>query len=301
MLNIKNKKIGVLMGGWSGEREISLKSGKMVAASLRKQGFNTVEIDVDRNIAETLRKKRVDIAFIALHGNPGEDGTIQGMLEVMGIPYTGSGVLASAICINKLTTKAILKENGLSVPDYFYGEPNPRAIKAKIGLPPWVIKPICEGSSLGIHIIRDISRLEETFLDVKKRYGNVFIEKFIQGMNCTCGILGGKALPILELISKEDFYNYRAKYTKGLTQFIIPARLPEAIYKKTQRDALTAHKVTGCKGFSRVDFVVRNEVSYILEINTIPGLMELSDLPAEAKVAGINYDEVIYTILRSAV
>lgn len=294
------KRIGVLMGGWSQEREISLKSGKMVSEALKRQGFQVTEIDVDRNIAEMLKIKEIDIAFIVLHGVPGEDGTIQGLFEILGIPYTGSGVLASSISMNKIMTKKILQSSGIPVPKYFHGNINLDTIKKVVGDPPYVVKPVALGSSIGVHIIRNIDNLEDTFYKVKKEHNNAFVEEFIDGVTVTCGILGKEPLPLLELVSKREFYDYKAKYTKGLTEFIIPARLDADVYKKTQEIALMTHKIVGCRGFSRVDMMVKGENVYVLEINSIPGLMELSDLPAEAKHIGISYDEVILRILEEA-
>jgi len=289
------------MGGWSWEREISLKSGKMVAESLRRQGFEVVEIDVNRNLAFTLEKEKIDIAFIALHGVPGEDGTVQGLLEILGIPYTGSGVLASSISINKIITKKVLLASRLPVPEYFYGEFNQRKIIETLGSPPWVVKPVSSGSSLGVNIVKEAQELEPTFEKVKREYKDVFVEEFIHGPPITVGILDEKPLPVLELAPRCEFYNYEAKYTKGLTDFIIPARLKDKVYKMVQSIALQTHQVVGCSCFSRVDMMVRDESPYVLELNSIPGLMELSDLPAEAKYAGISYDEIIYKILKSAI
>lgn len=302
------KHIGVLMGGWSQEREISLKSGKMVSEALKRQGFQVTEIDVDRNIAEMLKVEKIDIAFIVLHGVPGEDGTIQGLLDILGIPYTGSGVLASSISMNKIMTKKILQFSNIPVPKYFpdcrqasYGDINLDIIKKVVGDPPYVVKPVALGSSIGVHIIRNIDNLEDTFYKVKKEHTDAFVEEFIDGVTVTCGILGKKPLPLLELVSKREFYDYKAKYTKGLTEFIIPARLEDDVYKRTQEIALMTHKIIGCRGFSRVDMMVKGENVYVLEINSIPGLMELSDLPAEAKHIGISYDEVVLKILEETI
>ncbi|MDI6840160.1 MAG: D-alanine--D-alanine ligase [bacterium] len=294
-------KIGVLMGGWSWEREISLRSGKMVANSLRRQGFKVVEIDVDYNIVSTLKKAKIDIAFVALHGVPGEDGTIQGLLDILGIPYTGSGVLASSISINKIITKKVLIASGITVPKYFYGNFNLNRIKKTLGPPPWVIKPVSSGSSLGVNIVNKAKELKSIFEKVKREYKDAFIEEFIHGPHITVGILADKPLPVLELAPKSGFYNYEAKYTKGLTDFIIPARLPNKVYKEAQEIAIRTHNAIGCSGFSRVDMIVSDNTPYVLEINSIPGLTDISDLPAEAEYAGISYDDVIYKILECTV
>ncbi len=306
-----NKRIGVLLGGWSREREISLKSGRLVASSLRSQGFRVVEIDVDRNLAEVLKREKVEVAFIVLHGKPGEDGTIQGLLETLEIPYTGSGVLASALCLNKIAAKRVLESVGLPVPKYRC--PSDRddlsqfssSVAQEFGLP-LVVKPIEEGSSIGVKIVHEGEDPGKAIRETYEEYGEVYAEEFIKGMTATVGILGTgqktRALPVLELVPKREFYDYKAKYTKGLTEFIIPARLPEAAYQKAQDIALKAHNALGCWGFSRVDMVIGEDgTPWVLEVNSIPGLMELSDLPAEAQAAGMTYDQVIFEILSSAI
>lgn len=306
-----NKRIGVLLGGWSREREISLRSGKLVASSLRRQGFQVTEIDVDRNLAEVLRREKVEVAFIALHGKPGEDGTIQGLLETLGVSYTGSGVLASALSLNKVAAKRVFDSAGIRSPAYECPSDQEdlsrfsQSVLDQFGLP-LVVKPVEEGSSIGVHIVREGEDLERVITRTSEEYGGIYVERFIQGMTATVGILGtrgkARALPVLELVPKREFYDYEAKYTKGLTEFIIPARLPGEVYQEVQEIALKAHNAVGCWGFSRVDMVVGEDgTAWVLEVNSIPGLMELSDLPAEAKAAGISYDEVIFEILTSAI
>jgi len=288
-------KIGVLYGGWSSEREISILSGKRVASALRNRGYEVLEIDVGQDIAEVLSKNKIDIAYVMLHGKPGEDGTIQGLLETMGIPYTGSGVLASALVINKVITKKIFKYSGIPTPEFKYP-----VNKDEIPLDlPYLIKPVSEGSSVGMTIVR---KKEQHRKAVSKahEYGDCFAEKFINGKEITIGILGELALPILELIPKKEFYDYEAKYTKGMTEFIIPARLSEDISKMSKNLALKAHRALGCRDFSRVDFIVDESNVFVIEVNTIPGMTELSDIPAEAKAMGMGYDELVERILKLA-
>ena len=305
------KKIGVLMGGWSREREVSLRSGKNIYESLKRQGFNTIPIDVNKNIAEALTKERIDIAFVMLHGKPGEDGTIQSLLELMGIPYTGSDAFSSALGMDKIASKRIFESQNIPIPPYLFIpqksnlETNVKMGLKKLGLPV-VIKPREEGSSIGVHIVEDESQLIEKAEEVRVQFGDLFFEKYINGMTATCGIIGTnentRPVPILELVPKKRFYDYEAKYTKGLTEFIIPARLSEDVYKKAQKFALAAHNVIGCKGFSRVDMIVSSDgVPYVLEVNTIPGMTDISDLPAEAEADGISYDELTFEILKSAI
>lgn len=305
-----HRRIGVLMGGWSREREVSLRSGQRVFDSLKRQNFDVLSIDVGKDIANVLRKNRTEVAFIVLHGRPGEDGTIQGLLETMGIMYTGSGVLSSALSLDKLISKRIFASEGIPTPSYIpvflEDDVDPIASSAvqQLGLP-LVVKPRAEGSSIGIEIVETEEKIPATLLRLRESFGDLLVEKYIPGMTATCGVLGTgdytKTLPVLELVPKRKFYDYEAKYTKGATQFIVPARLPSEKYESTQNIALKAHKAVGCWGFSRVDLIVSpNGEPYVLEVNTMPGMTELSDLPAEAKAAGMSYDELVFEMLCSA-
>ena len=307
----RDKKIVVLYGGWSREREVSLRSGKMVYNSLVRQGFNAVLLDAQPDYMEKLKELQPDVVLIMLHGKPGEDGTFQGALESVGIPYTGSGVLASALGINKIAAKRVFQAVGIPTPPYvvaMYGrDPLDAAKEAleRFGLP-LVVKPKDEGSSLGVVIAHTEEELFETVKRERQEFGDFFIEKFIKGKTVTTGILGtgmeAFAVPVLELrVKGREFYDYEAKYTKGLTEFVIPAELPKDVYQKLQEFSLEAHRVLECRGFSRVDAVVSEDGQpYILEVNTIPGMTELSDLPAEAAAMGISYDELVLWILKSA-
>jgi len=304
------KRIGVLMGGWSREREISLRSGQKVFESLKRQGFDVVAIDVGTDIPQVLREKEIEVAFIVLHGKLGEDGTIQGLLETMGIMYTGSGVLASALALDKLISKRIFLSDGIPTPSYIplLSEDDANsamndAVK-KLGLP-LVVKPRAEGSSIGVEIIRSAEEILTSVLRLREVFGDLLLEEYVPGVTATCGILGTgirtKALPVLELVPTREFYDYEAKYTKGATQFIIPARLAAEIYKSTQEIALSAHQALGGWGFSRVDMVISPDGKpYVLELNTMPGMTELSDLPAEAEADGMSYDELVLEMLYSA-
>ena len=304
------KKIAVLMGGRSGEREVSLRSGRNVLEALKRQGLQAAGIDVGLDLGTELRSKKIDAAFVILHGKYGEDGTVQGLLEMMDIPYTGSGVLASALAMNKVFSKKIFTGQAIPTPEYCWSGPqqDPKTAARQavddLGLP-LVIKPVDEGSSLGVSIVKNQEQAVKSFIQVHKKYGQVMAERFIQGMNVTVGILGcglkTRALPVLELVSKNEFYDYQAKYTGGMTEFHVPARLPGSIYAKTQQVTLQAHQALGCHGWSRVDAIVdRSGTVYILEVNTNPGMTDLSDLPAEAKAEGMEYDQVVLEILDSA-
>ncbi len=308
---LKSKRVLVLYGGWSREREVSLRSGKRVYESLKGMGFDVSALDMGKDFYERIKEISPDVVVIMLHGKPGEDGTVQGVLELMGIPYTGSGVLASAIGMNKIATKRLLIEENLPTPPYFYDpfEKNPEKLREKVleNLDlPVVVKPVEEGSSLGVHIVKDEDELLKVIEVELVEFGSFYFEKFIKGKSVTVGVLGtgeeSFALPILELRPKgHEFYDYEAKYTPGATEFIIPAELPRKVYKELQRDSVLTHQIIGCRGFSRVDAVVSEDgKAYILEINTIPGMTELSDLPAEADHMGIDYDTLVLHILSSA-
>lgn len=304
---MKRKRIGVLAGGWSSEREISLLSGRNIYNSLKRQGFDAVFIDVDHNFMERLKEEKIDVAFVILHGKPGEDGTVQGVLELLSIPYTGSGVEASAISMDKFTTKKLFEAHKIPTPAYIFIpkdsslEDKLKEAEERFGFP-MVLKPRGEGSSVGVRIIKDPASLRRDSKEAKEKFGDIILEKYIRGMIATVGILNERPLPILEIIPKhQEFYNYKAKYTKGETEFIIPARLERDIYEKVQSLALAAHKAIGCWGFSRVDLIVEeNTRPYLLEVNSIPGMTELSDLPAEASYEGMSYDELVFEILKSA-
>ncbi len=302
---LKKKKIGVIMGGWSSEREISLLSGRNILESLKRQGFDAYGLDLQGpEDLSKIRKENMDVAFIILHGKPGEDGTIQGYLELLGIPYTGSGVEASAIGMDKILTKKIFKQEGIPTPPWV--EINPSNIKKSIekalkelGLP-LILKPRREGSSVGVKILK---REKEILPEVKKALSNfeeAFLEKYIPGVIATVGILRDQVLPILELRPKtREFYDYEAKYTKGETEFIIPAQLPKDVTQKIKKYAYKGFKAIGCRGFARLDLVVKErKYPYFLEINTLPGMTDLSDLPAEAKAVGLSYDDVVLEILK---
>ncbi len=291
-------KIGVLYGGWSPEREISLISGKNVYEALIRKGYDAVLIDVKKDFFERIKKEKIDIAFNILHGTPGEDGIIQGVLEFLGIPYTGSKVDGAILSMDKIISKKIFISSGIPTPDFIYpvDEKN-----LKIEKFPVVVKPRSQGSSVGVSIADNYKELLNA-IEVAKKYGEYFIEEYIEGMTATCGILGEEPLPILELVPKRRrFYDYTAKYTEGETEFICPARLTPEITDKVQKISLEVHKLLSLRHFSRIDLVIKdNKFPYVLEANSIPGMTPLSDLPKEAQVIGLSYDDVVEKILKSA-
>lgn len=302
----KTKNIAVLMGGLSSEREVSIRSGENVYNALVNLGFKVVKMDVDANIARRLVKDNIDVAVIMLHGKYGEDGVIQGVLELLGIPYTGCNVLTSAIGMNKIITKELLKANGIPTASYVrLDSSNPdKSFEdiVNLGLPV-VLKPIEEGSSVGIEIVREEDQLRGKLRNYLRRYPNSFAEKAIIGTEITIGVIGKEddvtILPIMELRPRKEFYDYEAKYTKGMTDFIIPAEITKEQEEKVIEYTKKAFKVLGCRGVVRFDAIISKEDNepYFLEVNTIPGMTETSDIPAMAKAAGMSFEEVVLKIL----
>ncbi len=305
----KQTRIGVLCGGLSSEREVSLRSGKNCFEALKRLGYeNTQMIDVDRKIAQTLEKEGIDVAFLALHGKYGEDGCIQGLLEIVGIPYTGCRVAASALTMDKDLTKRLLKEAGLPIiPSVTFFLGNGRksfSVDGELQFPV-MVKPITEGSSIGMAKVNESEGLPVALKEAAQYTPYVMVEEFVPGKSITVGVFNqnGKPVvtPILELRTKTEWYDLEAKYTEGLTEFILPAELPEDVTKAIQETTLKAHQVAGCHGLSRIDFVVSADNKfYILEINTIPGMTDLSDLPAQANAMGVTYDQLVECILFTA-
>ena len=305
---LKKLRIAVLAGGQSGERAVSLRSGKNVLDSLLRQGYKAIHLDTDGDLLGKLKKNKVEVCFIALHGKWGEDGCVQGLLELAGIPYTGSKVLASALGMNKIASKRIWDAMGINTPKYMpISRENLKAdietVRKTFPLP-LVVKPVSEGSSLGVSIISEENKLEKALTETQEKFGEIFVEEYIRGQEVTVGILGTdkpRALPVLELVPKKEFYDFEAKYTKGLTEFILPARLSAPLTEKVQALAIAAHQSLGCRGVSRVDMIVdTNHIPFVHELNTSPGLTDQSDLPAQAKAAGMSFDELIVEILLSA-
>jgi len=293
----------VLCGGSSHEREISLKTGDAVYRALVSLGLNVCKLDVDKDIALTLLKEKINLAFIALHGKLGEDGTIQGLLEIMGIPYTGSGVLASALALDKVYTKKVFNYHNLPMAKYKVLEKRvetPGDILGELNYPV-IVKPAREGSTIGVTIVREPKSLDSA-INVAFGYGDkILIEQYIQGREITVGVLGDEPLPVIEIVSRTEFYDYRAKYEPGMSQHIVPAKLPREQYESAQFLALSAHRALGCKGATRVDMVMDGGGKiYLLEVNTIPGMTETSLLPEAAAVAGIDFKQLVVKILSYA-
>ena len=299
--------IVVLMGGWSAEREVSLTSGAGVADALESRGHRVTRIDMDRDVAARLAEARPDVVFNALHGTPGEDGTVQGLMDLMGLTYTHSGLATSVIAIDKELTKMVLVPHGIRMPEgvivesesLFAADPMPR---------PYVLKPVNEGSSVGVAIIREggnhgdpISR------DVEgpwRHYDRLLAEPFIRGRELTVAVLGDEALAVTELRPRSGFYDYDAKYTDGMTEHVCPADIPDDVAAAAMRMALEAHRLLGCAGASRSDFRWDDERGvdglYLLEVNTQPGMTPLSLVPEQARAKGIDYAELVERIVMEA-
>lgn len=301
-----NTKIAVLMGGPSSEAEVSRRSGKNVFNALKNLGYKNVElIEVDKNIAKTLQDKGIEIVYNAMHGRYGEDGCIQGMLEVMGIPYTGCGVMASSVCMNKEYTKNILKEAGIPlIKSVLVRKDEDYKDKIKELKYPFMLKPVSEGSSIGMYKVNNPQEMEECFKKALECGQDVMVEEYLQGKSVTVGVLENGddkfATEILEFRTKTEWYDYEAKYTAGMTEFILPAELSEEMTKKVKQVAIDSFNACDCRGVSRVDFLVTEDVPYVLEINTSPGMTDLSDLPAQSKAMGIDYDTLVQIILNGA-
>ncbi len=305
MALVTNKKIGVLLGGLSSEREVSLASGNAILQALQEKGYHAVAIDVGRDVGEKIREQGIQAAFIALHGRFGEDGAIQGLLELMGIPYTGSGVLASALGMNKTVAKQLFRLRGLLVGPYevvYTGTADRVGTIVEQIRYPVVVKPHAEGSSVGVSLVFKKEDLAPA-VELAFKYGDeILIEKFIRGKEVQVAVLGERALGAIEIVPKRSFYDYTAKYEKGMSDHFFPARIPEAVYKRTLEAGLAAHKAIGCRGYSRVDFIIdESGAPYILEVNTLPGMTATSLLPEIARGVGISFPDLVEEILRLAV
>jgi len=294
------------MGGWSAEREVSLRSGQACGDALEKAGYRVTRVDVQRNVAEVLAKLKPDVAFNVLHGCPGEDGTMQGILEILQIPYTHSGVLSSALAIHKPAAKMMMAAAGVPVPE---GKTVTRTEAAKGHLmpPPYVIKPLAEGSSVGVFLVaKDQKHPPQELARPDWHYGEILmIERYVPGIELTCAVLGDRALGVIEIEPTTRFYDYESKYAPGGSRHILPARISPNIYQLAQKLALTAHSALGCRGVSRADFRfdARRDGSgdlYCLEVNTQPGMTETSLVPEMAAHSGLSFGELVKWIVEDA-
>ena len=300
---MKSKKIGVLLGGLSAEREVSLKSGTAVHHALVTQGYTAVVIDVGRDLADVLKREGVEAAFIALHGRYGEDGCVQGLLELLQIPYTGSGVLASALAMHKLYSKQAFSASGLLTAPFRRYRRGEVVIVADLpfGLP-LVVKPVQEGSSVGISIVKEEVQLAAALAEAFRHDDEILVEQYIKGQEVQVGILDDKPVGAIEIVPIKEFYDFETKYTDGLAEHFFPARLESSLYEKAQQVGLAAHRALGCKGYSRVDLLVTSAGDcYVLEVNTLPGMTALSLMPEiAAKGAGLSFEALVSHIIESA-
>ncbi len=300
------KHVAVLMGGWSAEREVSLRSGKACADALERRGYRTSRIDVDHDIAAVLTKLAPDVALNVLHGRPGEDGAIQGLLEILEIPYSHSGILASALAMRKDTAKLVLERAGVAVPEGILVSRH-EAAKAHVLPRPYVIKPVAEGSSVGVFIItedhahppQELTRPDWTFGE------EMLCERYIPGKELTCAVLGSEALGVIEIVPTVKFYDYEAKYAPGGSRHVLPAPLKPNVYQEVRRLALLAHQALGCRGVTRADFRYDDRAEgtqglFCLEVNTQPGMTETSLVPELAAHAGITFEELVEWMVTDA-
>ncbi|MGO9613494.1 MAG: D-alanine--D-alanine ligase [Dissulfurispiraceae bacterium] len=313
---IEDRRIGVLAGGISAERDVSLRTGSAIYNALRGRGYNVVLIDTRGSLCESLRNEKIEVAFVALHGGLGENGAVQGFLEVMDIPYTGSGILASALAMDKEASKKIFLHHGIPVAPYkvfqrsminiqqlaTYGSRDLMATLG-IGFPmPWVVKPVAEGSSVGVSIVRTEDEMCGAMEGAFSYGQKIIVEKYIKGREIQIGILGQRILGGVEVRPSEEFYSYQAKYTPGLTEYILPPEVDEHAYERLKTIALNSHNALGCRGATRVDLILgAADNPYILEVNTIPGMTETSLLPKIAGLSGIGFADLVEDILKLSI
>ncbi|MFV0298633.1 MAG: D-alanine--D-alanine ligase [Hyphomicrobiaceae bacterium] len=296
--------VAVLMGGWSAEREVSLSSGRECAAALEAEGFRVTRIDVDRDLATTLARVRPDVCFNALHGRWGEDGCVQGLLEVMGIPYTHSGVLASSLAMDKQVTKNIVAAEGVPVADARLVPVEDAAVTHAMA-PPYVAKPVAEGSSVGVVIVKEgANRPPEAIRRVAARDGLIMVEKYAPGRELTCAAIDGKATAIIDIVAAGhlEFYDYEAKYAPGGSKHILPADLPTKVTAAIQAHTVAAHKALGCRGVSRSDFRYDDATGNLvfLEVNTQPGMTPTSLVPELAQHGGMSFGALVRWLVDDA-
>jgi D-alanine-D-alanine ligase len=304
---MKNQHIAVLLGGWNSEREVSLRSGEAVYEALSKLGYKATKIDFSRDIFEQLKAVKPDVIFNALHGTYGEDGRIQGVCDILEIPYTHSGIIASALCMDKIITRKICQTVGVQSPIYEIlkkGEAKENQEKLlKVGKP-FVIKPVNEGSSVGVEVILQNAKFD--FSAYEWKYGDeIILEKYIAGQEIQVAIMDGKALGAIEVRPHGLFYDYKCKYTAGMTDYIMPAEVDAEKYVEVLELAQKAHRVVGCRGISRIDFILNNKNGgdnrfYLLEVNTHPGFTATSLVPKIAKHVGISFEEIVEFLVKTA-
>ncbi len=280
------------MGGISSEREISIKTGEAIYNALIKKGYNAVKIDVNENFLKNLYNYKFDLAFIALHGKYGEDGIMQGILEFAQIPYTGTSVMGSAVSMNKVITKRIFQSLGILTPEFWFKKEEVKY--------PVVVKPVAEGSTIGISIVNEEKDLNNAINEAKKYSDKIFFEEYIKGQEITVSVLCGRALPVIEIRPKKGFYDYESKYTRGMTEYILPAQINKELEEKVKYESELIFRELDCRGAIRVDYIVKGNRAYALEVNTIPGMTPTSLLPKAANFIGLSFEDVVEEILKDA-
>ncbi len=304
---MKNKKIAVLMGGPSAEREVSLRTGAAIHKALLAKGYNAVAIDLEpKNLAQQLAAQQIEVVFNAIHGLYGEDGCVQGQLNMLGIPYTGSGVLSSALAMDKIMSKRIFVADGIPTPNFIFIKKQPlvdcvKIIVSKFSFP-LVIKPPSQGSSVGVEIVQNQDGLESSLQNAFQYDDELLIEEFIAGRELTVSVarFDGQviALPIIEIVPNSGVYDYTSKYTLGATNYIVPAPVDEDTTRKVQELAVRSYAALGCAGVARADVMLdQNKNAYVLEVNTVPGMTATSLVPKSAKVYGLDFEELCEKIL----
>lgn len=301
-----SKHVAVLMGGWSAEREISLRSGKACAEAATRLGYRVTRIDVGRDIATVLTTVKPDVALNVLHGRPGEDGTLQGILEILAIPYSHSGVMASAVAMQKDVAKTLFRAADVPVPEGIVAS-RFEAAKRHLLPPPYVIKPIAEGSSVGVFVVpEDLAHPPQELTREDWSYGDhLIVEKYIAGKELTCAVMGEEALGVIEIVPTVRFYDYEAKYAPGGSKHLLPAPISSFVYQQVRRLAAAAHRALSCRGVSRADFRYDDRIEgtgglVCLEVNTQPGMTETSLVPELAAHAGISFDELVRWMIEDA-
>jgi len=299
------KRVGVLCGGWGEEREISVRTGEAIATALESNGHEVTRIIAGPGLDQTLRAAQIDVAFIALHGRMGEDGRVQGLLEVLGIPYTGSGVMASALSMNKPMAKKVFRQHNLATAvGYQVGralltQVDPLELHADLGFP-CVVKPALGGSSVGLSVVRHAEQLPQALAHACRFGGEAMVERFVKGREVTVGLLGGEVLGSLEVAHGQDTFDYSAKYQTG-AQYHLPPRLSATRVKNVEQMALAAYQALGCRGYARVDFICSDAANdTLLEVNTLPGMTPMSLLPKIARHAGLSFESLVERVLKLA-
>lgn len=299
----------ILMGGRSLEREVSLRSGRRVSTALKSRGYEVIEIDVDQSLIDNLKNVDPDIVYIALHGKYGEDGSIQEVLEIMGIPYTGPGVYSNILGIDKVMTKHVLRQENIATAKFHAlsagafkdmgASSTLPAIISEFGMP-LVVKPSAQGSALGLKIVEKKEDLATALLAALSYDDKVLIEEYVEGTEISVSVIGNDdpvALPIVEIIPHKDWFDFEARYTMGMSDYYVPARLNEQITESVKATALQIYRLFKCKGLSRIDMIVKNDTPYVLELNTSPGLTETSLLPMAAKASGLEFEDLVEKII----